>query len=75
MEKYWEKLLVEILKKIDAEKMVKEFLDSAKLQLMCYLQEVTMKSENPVDNAIVQILAAAVGVDLSKCPVKVPVAD
>lgn len=71
MDKMWERLLLEILKKIDAEQMVKDFLESAKLQLMCYVKLVVDKSATPIDNAIVQILAQAMGVDLSKCPVHV----
>ncbi len=72
MEKYLERLLLEILKQIDVEKMIKELLDSVKGQLVCYLVAAAAKSGNPIDDALVRFLAGALGVDPDKCKLQMP---
>lgn len=72
MEKYLEKLVLELLKQIDVEKMVKDLLDSVKEQLVCFLVAAAAKSGNPIDDALVKVLAGALGVDPDKCKMQVP---
>lgn len=71
MNEYLVKLLVEILKKVEAEKILKDLIQNAKESLVCWLQAQAVASGTPLDDVAVGIIAAALGVDASRC--KIPV--
>lgn len=72
MPKYLVDLLIEILKKMDVEKMLKDLLQSSKEQLVCFLQMKAIESGTPLDDVAVGIIASVLEVDASKCKVTMP---
>lgn len=72
MEKYLMQVLVELLKKMEVEKVLGELLKKAKEQFVCWLQMQAMASGTPLDDVAVEIIAKVLGVDAGSCKVAVP---
>lgn len=69
MGKYLIDLIVELLKKAEVEKVLKDLIEQAKEQFVCWIQMQALKSGTPLDDVAVGIIAAALGVDPGKCKV------
>ncbi len=72
MQNYLVKILMELLKQLEAEKMAKELLQAGKEQLLCWLQMQAAKTGTPFDDVMVDLLAKILEVDPSKCKVVLP---
>lgn len=60
-------IIAEIMKLLTPEKL--EALSAAAKQfVVCELKRVVETTSTPIDDAVLQAVAAALGVDLSKCP-------
>lgn len=71
MQEYLVKILMEVLKQMNVEKVIKDLLQSAKEQFLCWLQLQAVKTGTPLDDVMVELLAKILEVDAGKC--KVPV--
>lgn len=69
MSEYLVKILVQLLKQLEIEKMLKDVIQKGKEQLVCWLQKEAAASGTPLDDVAVQIIAKVLEVDPSKCKV------
>jgi len=72
MSEYVIKILVELLKKMEVEKVLAELLQKAKEQFICWLSAQAAASGTPLDDVAVGIIASVLGVDPGKCKIKMP---
>ena len=67
--KYVAPIIVELVKKYLTTQQLAELIKQAGTALICWAKGQVTNTDNKIDDAFVQILADALGVDPSTCPV------